>query len=308
MSRLSRWLRGLRLLIGQIGALGATADRPVTQGIADMRQALARSPRKDSLSLDHGLALAQHADSPYLIQARLDDVIERRVSYSGVWEPHLLDVLNRLLVRGAVFVDVGANVGAVTLAVARGGLNLDLRVVCIEPSARLAQRLRANLLLNHLDDIQVLEKAAAAENGTVTLQQVAGDEPNQGLSTTRAGGGSHNREAVTVEALTIDSLLTDPKLAEGPLILKIDVEGAEYEVLEGARSTLLRRRPAVVFEFVATLHDDPEDAARRQSELFEETGYVLYSISDRVRSFLPATTLDGNFAGDVLALPVERQV
>ena len=305
MNRLSRWLRGLRLLSGQIGTLGASAERPVEQGVAEMRQALSDSPRASSLSTSSGIALVEHDGARYVMHARLDDVIERRLSYSGAWEPHLVDVLRRLLVPRSVFVDIGANVGAIALAVAELARTRRISVVCLEPNARLARRLRSNLLINQLEDVRVIEKAAASENGTITLYQVAGDAPNQGLSTTRDGISSEDREPTTVEAVTIDSLLLEPDLATGPLVLKIDVEGAEYEVLAGARETLANRRPAVVFEFVGGLHQDPAAAALRQSRLFDAAGYRLYSISDQVRSFLPEVSLDGAFAGDLLALPVD---
>ena len=305
MSRLSRWLRGLRLLIGQVGTLGANAERPVERGIAEMRETLSSSPRASSLSTASGIALVEHRETRYVMQASLDDVIERRLSYSGIWEPDLLDVLRRLLVPDSIFVDVGANVGAITLAIAEQNRRQNLRIVCLEPNARLASRLRANLQINQLERVRVIEKAASSENGEITLFQVPEGADNQGLSTTYRVARSQDRDSVAVEAVTLDTLLSEPGLTEGPLVLKIDVEGAEYDVLDGARETLRSRRPAIVFEFVAKLHDDPESAAQDQARLFEEAGYRLYSISDRVRSFLPETSLDGDFAGDVLALPVE---
>jgi FkbM family methyltransferase len=139
------------------------------------------------------------------------------------------------LAEGFVFVDVGANVGYYTLKASKlvGAAG---RVYAIEPVPSTAAVLRANVRLNDCSNVVIHEVAAWSARGKLTLS-VPGSL--YGLaSVTKEGQG-----AVTVEALTLDELLRGENRVD---LIKIDVEGAELEVLRGAQSVLRKARYVVL--------------------------------------------------------------
>jgi FkbM family methyltransferase len=121
---------------------------------------------------------------------------------------------------------VGANIGYVALVAARI-VGARGRVVAIEPDAGCAAAIRANAALNGLDSIEVLEVAAADRSGTADLVVV-----RDRLWTRLA-----------VRTVALDDVDRAP-----PAVVKIDVEGAELDVVAGMTRLLREDRPLVVCE------------------------------------------------------------
>jgi FkbM family methyltransferase len=122
--------------------------------------------------------------------------------------------------------DVGANVGTYSLFAARQGAS----VVAFEPASDALPRLRKNIELNSVD-VSIMEVALADENGTRNL-----------LNTGKSGHGKlSDGDGETVEVRRGDTLEL-----EQPDIIKIDVEGAEYEVIRGMGEKLSGARACYV--------------------------------------------------------------
>ncbi len=139
------------------------------------------------------------------------------------WEEML--AWKRIIQRGDLFIDVGANVGTYSLWAAAAGA----RVIAVEPDTLALERLRENVRLNSRFDIDVIPAALADHEGTV--------EFTEGLDTVnRIGTG---RE---VKALTLDGVLGQER-ARG---VKIDVEGFEQVVLAGGRDAIGSHRVEVL--------------------------------------------------------------
>ena len=148
------------------------------------------------------------------------------------YEPGMCSIVERL--DGGVFVDVGASIGFIT---ARAARRVD-RVFAIEPHPVRFEFLRRNVELNALSNVTCIDCALGTERGEVDLYDV---EPSLGPHpldvSTRPGTG--RRYTVPVERL--DDLLDDD--AD---FVKIDVEGAEVEVLKGAPRTIASRPRMIV--------------------------------------------------------------
>ena len=135
--------------------------------------------------------------------------------------------------------DVGANIGFMSLVAARvvgpGG-----RVLAIEPDPDCAAAVRANAALNGLDGIEVLEAAAADRSGVAELVVV-----RDRLWTRLASVGDHDLRERRVEVRTI---ALDDVAGPPPTVVKIDVEGAELDVIAGMTRLLRDARPLVICE------------------------------------------------------------
>ena len=161
---------------------------------------------------------------------------------TGLHEPAEELFVFALIRAGDVAIDVGANVGIYTIACAVRGA----RVAAFEPSSKARAALLRNIELNKLEDlVRIFPMALSDTTGAASF-------------TTDLDVGNHlvgSDEGVghveTVPVTTLDSIvLSDNGWFEerAPLLLKIDVEGNDEAVLEGARMVLERDRPVVLVE------------------------------------------------------------
>jgi FkbM family methyltransferase len=140
---------------------------------------------------------------------------------------------------GSVAVDIGANLGIHALVLSRC-VGAEGRVFAYEPIASVYQRLTANLALNGAVNVAAKPYGLGDRPGTVRFDDHVG-EFNIGK------GRVDPRGPATIEVRTLDNEMRE---LNAPIsLIKIDVEGFELAVLKGARETLQRHRPAILFEY-----------------------------------------------------------
>ncbi|MCI0630990.1 MAG: FkbM family methyltransferase [Phycisphaerales bacterium] len=193
----------------------------------------------------------------------------------GVWEPDLTRFIERRLSDGDGFIDVGANIGYYSILAARC-VGRSGRVVSIEASPVVFKTLEQNLAHNAVGSkVRAINKAAAAGPGLVGVY--AGPSHNVGLTTTVKERGLPLQSQV--EALPLDDLLTSTDIRMARLV-KIDVEGAELDVLAGMKGILEQSRPDV--EFLVELSPSWwSDTAKRPVDALEPliaAGFHAYAI------------------------------
>lgn len=165
----------------------------------------------------------------------LKDDVQRSI-YFGLFEVEELDLLRDYVRPGDRVIDVGANVGFYTCHVARW-VGPSGHVYAFEPEPRNVERLEANVALNGLQDrVSVRPVALSYEEGKAQFNRAAGEH---------SGWGSLNRygehvDHIVVTTQTVDSVVESEGLDEVAL-LKVDVEGADFDVYRGAEKTLARR-------------------------------------------------------------------
>jgi FkbM family methyltransferase len=151
--------------------------------------------------------------------------------------------LQQLTRPGMTVLEVGANIGVFTVPLARfvhpGG-----RVIAFEPQRIMYQMLCGNLALNAIDNVVAHNCAAGRSSGSIAVPSVDYSKPGNfgAVSLARSSQGD------IVALVTIDSLAL-PSCH----LIKVDVEGMELDVLEGAYSTLRQFRPLLYVE-----NDQPE--------------------------------------------------
>lgn len=146
------------------------------------------------------------------------------------------EFLTSYLKPGMNFVDVGANIGYFTLLAA----SLGARAIAYEPTPKVFERLRENIALNGFRDVTPVNAAVAEKNGRVKLYKSEEDPEANSIF----GMG----ECMDVPAVALDEDLAIRGIREVQ-VLKIDAEGAEPFVLEGARNLLRSEcHPLVVIE------------------------------------------------------------
>lgn len=163
------------------------------------------------------------------------------VMSTGVYEPVMTNFINTLLRPGDVFVDAGANEGYFSLV---GSKRVESgRVFSIEPQSRLIPVISANVELNHCANVSIHHLALSNSPGTLELHLTP--DTNSGASSLfRSAKLLDNTEMV--EAKTLDQFVSENNI-EKIRFIKVDCEGAQKVIVEGALASLKAQR----IEFIA---------------------------------------------------------
>lgn len=167
---------------------------------------------------------------------------------------------------GGVAMDVGANFGEWSLQMARA-VGKTGQVFAFEPSPDIAEALRKTLSVNGQTQTTVIEAAVSALVGDADFTVNAAHSGKSGIDTGDTGGASHQ---VTVKTLSLDDFARQQTLRRLDLI-KIDVEGHEAEVLEGAETVLETFAPAIVLEAGV----DPDHDRVKVKDILERHRYKM---------------------------------
>jgi FkbM family methyltransferase len=217
--------------------------------------------------------------------------VERGIFLYGVHEPMVWDTLCGLIKPGHVVIDVGAHVGQFAL-LAANLVGTAGKVIAIEPNPEIRPLLHLNIGKNGLANVQVIGAAAVDEPGTLTLYAYK-DDRNSGAVSLREFPRA--RKEYQVAGIRLDDLVAVLRLGKVDL-MKIDVEGAEQQVLAGARSLLASSQPDIVVEVTANGHH------LELERLLRELGYSFFlptigSVKEVI--FRPVSDLVDALAGAV---------
>jgi FkbM family methyltransferase len=184
----------------------------------------------------------------------------RQMYFYGSYEPSIEALFRRLVEPGSTVLDVGANAGYFSVLSAELGAD----VHAFEPNP--AVRPLLELTASHIPRLTVAPYAAGAKPGTMPFYvSDAGTTGSSGLMV------ALGRKAVSVEVVTLDEYADDRKVR--PQVVKIDVEGAEAEVLRGMPAILQTDRPALIIELHVIKGDVPHATHDEVAALLAQAGY-----------------------------------
>ena len=209
--------------------------------------------------------LARFAGRPFLARLPSDlgrstfvcdlhDTIAREVCFTGRYEPQETQLALRLLGPGMTVVDVGANWGYFTLVCAYR-VGSTGRVLALEPHPRLVSLLGENVTANRLSHVEAIQLAAGAAAGSTPFVGFDEREGNWGVSRAARATDPVDFEARTV---ALDELLDERRIDRVNLV-KVDIEGAEVEALQGMSAGLMGGRYRYVL-----LECHPHELAERR--------------------------------------------
>lgn len=188
-------------------------------------------PKEDIIEECNGLKYALN----------LQDDIQKFI-YFNVYERRDLKRVLELVNPGGICLDVGANVGVYALNFAKR-VGKNGKVYAFEASPSVAQRLRRNIVLNGYENIiEVEEWAVSNQKGKISFA-VSPDE-NSGWG--HMGEDERFSETVSVETDTLDHFFEERKIHSVDL-MKVDIEGAEDKLIEGAHKVLSEKRIKYIY-------------------------------------------------------------
>jgi FkbM family methyltransferase len=157
----------------------------------------------------------------------------RHACWLGSYEVHIQNVIAQEVERGGVFFDVGANVGFYSLLAS--SLIDPGKVYAFEPLPANVCYIKKHLQLNKIQNVEVLEVGVSDQQGMASFR----DEETRGMGRLQPGGN------LSVRTVTLDQLLQEQRIAP-PNCIKMDIEGAEFRALSGARACFQNHKPTLI--------------------------------------------------------------
>jgi FkbM family methyltransferase len=202
------------------------------------------------------------------------DLIQNCIIHFGVWEPDVSAAIESVVKPGDTVVDVGANIGYVTLLAASAAGPAG-EVIAIDASPGNFDQLRRNILANSLANIQAHNLAVSEKRETLKLY--FGQDGNCGRASTRWREGA--KLEAEIQAVPLDEILT-PAQRQAVSLIKIDVEGMEISIIRRLMDTLdlFSSKMKILVEF-----NPLGDGAKTEFDRLIANGFKPYAIENSYR-------------------------
>jgi FkbM family methyltransferase len=203
----------------------------------------------------------------YEMELQLDDPMERFAYFVGCyWGIDVTATVLTLLRRGNYFIDVGANLGFLTLTASKA-VGREGKVLAFEPLVAMADRLHQTLLNNAIDNVTVHQHALGDVDGKAMLD-LDDHSSKANLRHTEENG-------VKIKIVRGDHVVSDlPK--ETWVLAKLDVEGYELRVLKGFQSLIRRPKTGFLVEITDQWLRDLGGSAEELFDLMLGNGFKAY--------------------------------
>ena len=188
--------------------------------------------------LEKGILRLKHCKHGPMMYFTGDMVIGRSLDLYGELSEPEIELFRQYLRPGMVAVDVGANIGTHTVCFAQS-VGPSGRVLAFEPQGVLHQVLCGNAALNKCGNVMAEHKALGAHAGTLVVPW---------LDYAREGNFGALELGAWTQGETVPLATLDSYALNACHLIKIDVEGMERDVLEGARATISRHQPLLYVE------------------------------------------------------------
>ncbi len=210
------------------------------------------------------LTKAKHG---YTLYNKNDKYIGRSIELYGEFSELELVLFNQICKQNAVVIEVGANIGTHTMALAKL-VGANGRIYAFEPQRIIFQTLCANMALNSITNVEAFQVAVSNEEGSLLIPEFNYDKENNfgGIELDKF---QHGRKVPKVK---LDDFLELERLD----FMKIDVEGMEQSVIEGAALMIERFKPILYVE------NDRVEKSENLIDSIKNLGYNIYMHNPRL--------------------------
>lgn len=225
------------------------------------------------------------------LQVDASDIVGKHIYYFGIWEPDLTHWIQRRLIPGDLFIDVGANIGYYSLLASKLVGNSG-KVVSVEALPQTFYRLEDNLRRNNSNNARAVNFAAWDKIEKVNI--FTRQEGPSGSTTLISDWAYkwHLQQQIQIDAKPLSLILTPEEIKTARLI-KIDVEGAEWHVITEMKSWLAQTRKELEIAIEISLSMMQNQGKNFQDILnvFSDFGFQCYRIQN---DYLASTCLQEN--------------
>ncbi len=214
------------------------------------------------------------SDEDIAIYTTADTFIEWTIISTGTYEDDINKPIRLSLKPGNVALDIGANIGLQSLRMSQA-TGATGQVIAFEPLEYLRTKFKRNMALNKVGNVTLLPYALSDTESTAEFKIDPGGW-NQGSFS--IAGRLEGTEVQRVSIKVGDNLPEIKALSRLDLI-KIDVEGFEFQVLKGLKQTIEKFRPRIILEYDVNYWEANGQQISECFNFFEVLGYKVYQVS-----------------------------
>ena len=208
-------------------------------------------------------------DCEYFVPNLIEN-IGFEIFINGIYEEEISDFFIKALPANGVFLDLGANIGTISIPLLKK--RKDVQAICVEAAPWIFSYLQKNISRNHIQNAIAINKVLFYSDNEEVNFYSPGDQFGKGsLSPV------FTDKLVKVKTAKIDSIIKELGFGKIDLI-KIDVEGYEYHVFKGASELLSGAdAPDILFEFVDWAEKNAKAVSIGSSQqLLKDMGYKIF--------------------------------
>lgn len=228
------------------------------------------------------------------IKLKLSEHMQRRIFWMGYYSENIIGLLKSKIKPGMTVIDVGANIGEITLVAAQL-VGQNGKVISFEPVNEVFNKLEEHVVINNFCQVLIVKEGLGEKvKKNIPIYSCCGQEvsdENNGLASLY--GWQQGKLLQYININTLDHFVDKLNLKNIDLI-KIDIEGGELACLYGAQATLKRFKPMLIVE---VQEFSAKQAGWEINELFDylyELGYQFYIIgkNGKIKIFNPELPIE----------------
>lgn len=198
------------------------------------------------------------------------DLIGWKIFFLGEYEKGTNKTLAKYIKKGDVVIEAGANLGSETILLSK--LVGEGKVYGFEPNPYTFERLSINVTINDLKNVKVYDIAIGEKNGDISFNIYPKGFCNPGMSSKYMETPLTTK--ITVQQKTLDTFVQEQGITKLDF-LKMDIQGAEMDLLNGASATISKYKPTIFLEALALFNDTKALYVK-----FRAYGYNVYIIEE----------------------------
>ena len=212
----------------------------------------------------------------------LDKLDNLHLSINKDWEPFQTNIIEKLVKKGEVVFDIGANIGFYTLLFSKL-VGENGKVYAFEPDPETFSLLKRNIGENNINNVVLINKAVSNKEEKIDFYILESNTSGNSVF-------KENLDKVASKSIKVDSVSLDEFFGKNFKVdfVKLDIEGSELKALQGMSKILKNsKNPTLVTEFcpvaLNAVSKDINANAKTYLELLNSLGFKIFDIDDRIK-------------------------
>ena len=249
------------------------------------------------------LAPIVYSGNKIFFECKKNSYIEKEIILNRYQNNYVLDSISNFIIDDSYFIDIGANIGTVSLSIAKKYRRKGLNVLAFEASERLSLKFKKNLLINKLTNVKLFNQALSKNNSLIDFYEPDINSFNQGLGSLSKNLDLEKYVQKNIQTKKLDSLLKEEKLGDINIsVIKIDVQGNEMDVIIGAMETIKRCTPVIVMEYEEEYDDINKGNKYNLLRFLREMSYEAFLIDIYEKNIYKKINLTNFRNGNILCI------
>jgi FkbM family methyltransferase len=246
------------------------------------------------------LKLIEINHTKFVISIESRGYIEDKILKHGDWSGNLLEICDYFIAERTIIVDVGANIGFESLYFAKKYPNC--KIYSYEPTSYAFNSLKISKEINFLSNLTIYKLGLGESEYNIEIHSPTSQTKNKGLSSIKNNYDLDSTfEKEPIQVVSLDSHLKDETKVS---LIKIDTQGYELNILIGAKETIRRCKPVILFEHEDEYYENPKATRIEIFKILSACNYKIFVPShNQVLKAINFEEIE-YFNGDVFAVPI----